>query len=56
MYSTKNNNKTLYIENILCLHNYVVWAGSLRKIIAFFVVVGMPIELYGECQNNCFLQ
>ena len=25
-------------------------------IIAFFVVVGMPIELYGECQNKCFLQ
>ena len=40
MYSTKNN-------NCYCKQNYIAWVSYVTYIIAFFVVVGMPIELYG---------
>ena len=42
MYSTKNN-----VNNNK--QNYITWVSYVTSIIAFFVVVGMPIELYGEC-------
>ena len=45
MYSTKNNVN----NNYYCKQNYIAWVSYITYIIAFYVVVGMPIELYGEC-------
>ena len=45
MYSTKNN-----VNNSKQI--YIAWVSYATYIIAFFVVVGMPIELYGECKNS----
>ena len=42
MYSTENNVKSNK-------QNYIAWVSYVTYIIAFFVVVGMSIELYGEC-------
>ena len=42
MYSTKNN-----VNNNK--QNYIAWVSYVTYIIAFFVVVGVPKELYGEC-------